>query len=51
MESHGEMILTAETEELGEKPVSVLLCLPQITHGLTRERTQITALKARQLTA
>jgi hypothetical protein len=25
-----------ETEELGEKPVSVPLCPPQISHGLTR---------------
>jgi hypothetical protein len=32
-------ILTAKTEELGEKPVPVPLCLPQIPHGLTRART------------
>jgi hypothetical protein len=32
MESHGGMILTGETEELGEKPVPVPLCPPQIPH-------------------
>jgi hypothetical protein len=34
MESHSGVILTGETEEPGEKPVPVPLCLPQITHGL-----------------
>jgi hypothetical protein len=29
-----------KTEVLGEKPVTVPLCLPQITHGLTRDRTR-----------
>jgi hypothetical protein len=29
------MILTGETEGLGEKPVPVPLCPPQITRGLT----------------
>jgi hypothetical protein len=34
MESHEGMILTGEIEELGEKPVPVLLCPPQIPNGL-----------------
>jgi hypothetical protein len=29
-----------KTEELGEKPVPVPLCPPQIPHELTRARTQ-----------
>jgi hypothetical protein len=35
MQSHGGMTLTGEPEELGEKPVPVPLCSPQIKHGLT----------------
>jgi hypothetical protein len=31
MESHGGMILTGKTEELGEKPVPVPLCPPHPT--------------------
>jgi hypothetical protein len=34
MENDGGMILKGKTEELGEKPVPVLLCPPQIPHGL-----------------
>jgi hypothetical protein len=30
-----------KTEVLGEKPVSVPLCPPQIPHGPTRDRTQV----------
>jgi hypothetical protein len=33
------MKLTGENRELGEKPVPVSLCPPQISHGLTRDRT------------
>jgi hypothetical protein len=36
MESHSGMIFTGKIEELREKPVPVLLCPPQIPHGLTR---------------
>jgi hypothetical protein len=36
LESDGGMILTGKTEELGENPVPVPLCPPQIPHGLTR---------------
>jgi hypothetical protein len=36
MESHGGMILTEETEELGEKPVPLPLCPLQVPRGLTR---------------
>jgi hypothetical protein len=32
-----------KTEELGEKPVPVPLCPPQISHGLTRARTRASA--------
>jgi hypothetical protein len=43
--------MSGKTEELGEKPVPVPLCLPQIPHGLTRERTRASAVKGRRLTA
>jgi hypothetical protein len=35
----------------GEKPVPVPLCPPQIPHGLTRDRTQASAVRGRRLTA
>jgi hypothetical protein len=34
-----------KTEVLGEKPVPVPLCLPQIPHGLTRDRTRASAVR------
>jgi hypothetical protein len=37
-------------EELGEKPVPVQLCPPQIPHGLTRARTRASAVRGRRLT-
>jgi hypothetical protein len=40
-----------KTEVLGEKPVPVPLCLPQIPHGLTRDRTRASAVSGRRLTA
>jgi hypothetical protein len=39
-----------KTEELGEKPVPVPLCPPQIPHGLTRARTRDSAVRGRRLT-
>jgi hypothetical protein len=39
LESDGGLILTGKTDELGEKPVPVSLCSPQIPHGLIRART------------
>jgi hypothetical protein len=39
-----------KTEELGEKPVPVPLCPPQIPHGLTWERTRASAVRGRRLT-
>jgi hypothetical protein len=39
-----------KTEELGEKPVPVPLCPPQIPHRLTRARTQPSAMRGRRLT-
>jgi len=51
MESHGGMILTGETQELGEKPVPVPLRPPQIPHRLIRVRTRASAVTGRWLTA
>jgi hypothetical protein len=34
------MKLTGENRQLGEKPVPVPLCPPQISHGLSRDRTR-----------
>ena len=38
-------------EVLGENPVPVPLCPPQIPHGLTRDRTRASAVRGRRLTA
>jgi hypothetical protein len=43
IKSHSGMILTEETEELGEKLAPVPLFSPQISHTLTRERTRASA--------
>jgi hypothetical protein len=40
-----------KTEVLGENPVPVPLCPPQIPHGLTRDQTQASAVGGRRLTA
>jgi hypothetical protein len=40
-----------KTEVLGEKPVPVPLCPPQIPHGLTQHRTQASEVGDRRLTA
>jgi hypothetical protein len=40
-----------KTEVLGEKPVTVPLCPPQIPHGLSRDRTRASAMWGRLLTA
>jgi hypothetical protein len=50
LKSDGGMILTGETEELGEKPVPVTLCPPQIPHGLTQAQTWASAVRGRRLT-
>jgi hypothetical protein len=50
LEKDGGMILAGETEELGEKPVPVPLCPPQIPHGLTWARTRASAVRSRRLT-
>jgi hypothetical protein len=39
-----------KTEELGEKPVPVPLCPPQIPHGLTQAWTRASAVRGRWLT-
>jgi hypothetical protein len=39
-----------ENEELGEKPVPVSLCSPQIPHALTRARNRASAVRSRRLT-
>jgi hypothetical protein len=45
------MKLTGEDRQLGEKPVPVPLCPPQISHGLIRDRTRAFAVRGRRLTA
>jgi hypothetical protein len=40
-----------KTEVLGEKPVPVPLCPPQIPHGPTRDWTPASAVRGRRLTA
>jgi hypothetical protein len=51
LESDGGMIYwLGKTEELGEKPVPLSLCPPQIPHGLTRARTRVSAVRGRRLT-
>jgi hypothetical protein len=40
-----------KTEVLGEKPVLLPLCPPQISHGLTWDRTRASAVRGRRLTA
>jgi hypothetical protein len=45
------MKLTGENRQLGEKPVPVPLGPPQISHGLTRDRTRASAVRGRRLTA
>jgi hypothetical protein len=47
----GEWNWQGKTEVLGEKPVPVPLCPPQIPHGLTRDRTRFSAVTGRRLTA
>jgi hypothetical protein len=43
------MILTDETRIALRKKAPLLPCLPQISHGLTRDRTQASAVKGRGL--
>jgi hypothetical protein len=42
---------TGKNRQLGEIPVPVPLCPPQISHGLTRDRTRASAVRDRRLTA
>jgi hypothetical protein len=53
MESHGGVMVTGETEELGEKLsyLWVPLSLPQIRRGLKRVRTGASAVQDRRLSA
>jgi hypothetical protein len=46
-----ELNWQGKTEVLGEKPVPVPFCSPQIPHGPTRDRTRASAVRGRQLTA
>jgi hypothetical protein len=46
-----ELNWQGKTEVLGEKPVPVPLCPPQIPYGLTRDRTRASAVEGRRLTA
>jgi hypothetical protein len=36
VEGHGGMVWTGEAEQLGETPIPVPICPPQITYGLNR---------------
>jgi hypothetical protein len=45
------MILTGEIEVLREKPVTVPLCPPQISHGLSWVRTRTSGVKEKHMTA
>jgi BMFP domain-containing protein YqiC len=45
------MKLTGENRQLGEKPVPVPLCPPQISYGLTWDRTRASVVRGRRLTA
>jgi hypothetical protein len=49
--SHGGIILTGKTEELGEKPVPQPLRSPHMPHGMTRGRTRAPAVRGLPLTA
>jgi hypothetical protein len=51
LESEGGIILTGENRRTRRKPVSVPLCPSQILHGLTRARTQASAVRGPRLTA
>jgi hypothetical protein len=46
----GMIYWQGKTEELGEKPVPVPLCPPQIPHGLTRALTRASAVRGQRLT-
>jgi hypothetical protein len=51
LESDGGIIYwQGKTEELGEKPIPLPLCPPQIPHGITRARTRASAVRGRRLT-
>jgi hypothetical protein len=51
MKSHGGMILTEKTEDLGEKLVTVPLRTSQIPHRLSRDRTRACEVAGRRITA
>jgi hypothetical protein len=51
IDSQGEMVRQRKHEELGENPVPVPLCRPQIPNGLTRSRTWSPTVRGRRLAA
>jgi hypothetical protein len=51
METHDGMLLTGQTEELGDKNAPVPLCPPQTLHGLSRARTRASTVRGMRLTA
>jgi hypothetical protein len=51
MEHRWNEIDRGKPKYLGEKPVPMPLCPPQIPHGLTRYRTRASAVRTRRLTA
>jgi hypothetical protein len=48
--SHGGMILTGQTEDIGDKSMPVPLYSPQILDGLTRVQTLVSGERGRRLT-
>jgi hypothetical protein len=51
MECQWYEIIDGRTEVLGEKPVPVPLCPPQIPHGLTQDQTRAPVVGGQQLPA
>jgi hypothetical protein len=51
IEGHGGMLLSGETEELGENSVPVSLFQTKIPHRLARERTWASEVKGQILNA
>ena len=51
MEHRWNEIDRGKSKYSGKKPVLLPLCPPQIPHGLTRDRTRVSAVGDRRLTA
>jgi hypothetical protein len=51
VENQGGKILTGKAKELGEEPVPVPLCPPQIPYEFTGAQTLAFAIRGRKITA